>query len=120
MKSTLQLINEVYKKYIESCISTNIEINIKDLEDIYKQAELIISKNNNRDGRIFKIMWMENFKPIDEKLRKTAAQRVIKDLLKRLEGYDFKAELNREVKPTNYKIIVEILFIEDNFHEKPC
>ena len=118
--SKLDLINGLYKDYIESCIKTNTEINLKDIDNIHRHAESIISQKNDRQGSIFKIAWLENFKDIDLELRKPSADVVIKSLLEKLKDYDFKEELKGEIAPATYKVLVEIVFLKEADREKPA
>lgn len=115
----LDLINGLYKDYIESCILTNKEIDIKEIDAIYRHAEFIISKNLDRPGSIFRMARLENFKFIDSELRKPSADIIIKSLLEELKDYDFKKELKDKISPTTYKVLIEIVFLKEPNYETP-
>lgn len=109
----INLINHLYKDYIETCVKLKKEVDLKVLDNIYRHAESII--NTKRQGSIFKIEHLENFSNILSKHRKEAVQSVIKDLLMSLREHNYKAELKYKIKPSIYKILVEVIFIENVF-----
>ena len=115
--SKLDLVNHLYKDYIETCIKLKEKVDIKVLDDIYRHAESII--NIKRQGSIFKIAHLENFSLKSwGYTRKERASLVIKNLLRILQDHDYEKEIKNKIKPKMYKILIEVVFIENDFAYK--
>jgi len=71
-------------------------------------------KNTKRQGSIFKVAHLEDFslKTLGF-TRKERASLVIRNLLRTLQDHDYEAEIKDRIKPSIYKVQIEILFIED-------
>jgi len=70
-----------------------------------------------KKGSIFKIMYLEDFSlETPGVTRKERAERIIKNLLRTLQDHDYKAEIKHIIKPSMYKVQIEVLFVEDSFY----
>jgi len=72
-----------------------------------------------RQGSIFKVAHLEDFSlKIPGFTRKERASLVISNLLKMLQDHNYEAEIKDRIKPSMYKVQIEVLFIEDGIKKE--